>query len=138
MLPDLNKYIRHISLSPDSINSDDAVSPLMKYLDDTLVILSESLVRENLARVLDSLWSLILQMIFETVAENRGVSREFYERFHFTLEALLEFFHAEGEGLALEDLRNEQYKALERELRLNKCSSNELIEQYFVEKIVQQ
>ncbi|KPP76408.1 BAI1-associated protein 3-like, partial [Scleropages formosus] len=138
MLLGLNKYIRHISLSPDSINNDDAVSPLMKYLDDTLVILSESLVKDNLARVLRSLWSLILRIIFDTVAENRDVSVEFYGRFHFTLEALVEFFHAEGEGLTLEDLRNEDHRALERELRLNRCSSSELIEQYFVEKIAQQ
>ncbi|XP_036408738.1 BAI1-associated protein 3, partial [Megalops cyprinoides] len=138
MLIDLRKYIQHISLSPDSINNDDAVSPLMKYLDDTLVILSQSLVKENLARVLHNLWQLLLRMIFDTVTENRGVQMEFYGRFHYTMEALVEFFHAEGEGLALEDLRSADYKALEEELRLNKCSSNELIEQYFLEKIAQQ
>ncbi|KAI1896204.1 hypothetical protein AGOR_G00092400 [Albula goreensis] len=138
MILDIKKYIQHISLSPDSISNDDAVSPLMKYLDDTLVILSESLVKENLARVLQGLWRLLLRMIFDTVAENRGVSLEFYGRFHFTVEALVEFFHAEGEGLALEDLRNEGYKALEEELRLNKCSSNELIEQHFLERMAQQ
>ncbi|MBN3306410.1 BAIP3 protein, partial [Amia calva] len=138
MVLDLKKYIQHISLSPDSINNDDAVTPLMKYLDDTLVILNESLVKENLDRVLHGLWRLLLRLIFDTVAENRGVSVEFYGRFHYTVEALVEFFHAEGEGLTLEDLRNEDYKALEEELRLNKCSSNELIEQYFLEKICQQ
>ncbi|KAJ8344639.1 hypothetical protein SKAU_G00288320 [Synaphobranchus kaupii] len=138
VLVDLRKYIQHISLSPDSIQNDDAVSPLMKYLDDTLVILSESLVKENLARVLHSLWELVLRMIFDTVMENRGVQMEFYGRFHYTMETLVVFFHAEGEGLALEDLRNGDYKALEEELRLNKCSSNELIEQYFLEKIAQQ
>ncbi|KAJ8399804.1 hypothetical protein AAFF_G00405340 [Aldrovandia affinis] len=138
MILDLKKYIQHISLSPDSINNDDAVSPLMKYLDDTLVIFNESLVKENLTRVLQGLWCLLLRMILDTVAENRGVSLEFYGRFHFTVEALVELFHAEGEGLALEDLRNEDYKALEEELRLNKCSSNELIDQFFLEKITQQ
>nr|XP_015215507.1 PREDICTED: BAI1-associated protein 3 isoform X1 [Lepisosteus oculatus] len=138
MVLDMKKYIQHISLSPDSIHNDDAVSPLMKYLDDTLVILSESLVKENLSRVLQGLWQLLLRLIFDTVAENRGVSVEFYGRFHYTVEVLVEFFHAEGEGLALDNLRNEQYKALEEELRLNKCSSSELIEQYFLEKIAHQ
>ncbi|XP_035252794.1 BAI1-associated protein 3 [Anguilla anguilla] len=138
VLVDLRKYIQHISLSPDSIQNDDAISPLMKYLHDTLVILSESLVKENLARVLHSLWEQVLRMIFDTVTENRGVQMEFYGRFHYTMEALVEFFHADGEGLALEDLRSGDYKALEDELRLNKCSSNELIEQYFLEKIAQQ
>lgn len=77
MLPELRRCIQHISLSPDSINTDEvsinrertcnyglicfsmyvlfdellqAVAPLMKYLDDTLVILNESLVKENLTR----------------------------------------------------------------------------------------
>ncbi|KAK1164971.1 BAI1-associated protein 3-like isoform X1 [Acipenser oxyrinchus oxyrinchus] len=138
MVYDLKKYIQHISLSPDSIHNDDAVSPLMKYLDDTLVILSESLVKANLDRVLQGLWTLLLKLILDTVAENRGVSVEFYGRFYYTAKALVEFFHAEGAGLAVEDLRNEDYKALEEELRLNKCSSNELIEQYYLEKIGQQ
>ncbi|KAM4598545.1 BAI1-associated protein 3 [Polymixia lowei] len=135
MLPELRRYIQHISLSPDSINNDDAVSPLMKYLHDTMVILSESLVKENLARVLQSMWELLLQMILDTIAENRGVQVEFYNRFQYTVETLLQFFHSEGDGLALEDMKSGDYKVLDEELRLNKCSSFELIEQYFLEKI---
>lgn len=73
MLPELRRYIQHISLSPDSINNDDvgsrlfprrcscspesvrvtflqAVSPLMKYLQDTMVLLTENLVKANLTR----------------------------------------------------------------------------------------
>lgn len=139
MLSELKRYLQHISLSPDSINNDDAVSPLMKYLRDTLVILSESLVKENLARVLLGMWELLLRMILDTVAENMGVQVEFYNRFQYTVEALVQFFNADGEGLAVEDLKNHvDYKALDEELRLNKCSSFELIEQYFLEKISQQ
>ncbi|RXN16087.1 BAI1-associated 3 [Labeo rohita] len=118
--------------------TDRAVAPLMKYLDDTLVILNESLVKENLTRVLQSLWELLLRMILDTVAENRGVQVEFYTRFQYTVETLVRFFHADGEGLFLEDLKSGDYKALDEELRLNKCSSFELIEQYFLEKISQQ
>ncbi|XP_028670301.2 BAI1-associated protein 3 [Erpetoichthys calabaricus] len=138
MVADLKKYIQHISLSPDSIHNDEAISPLMKYLDDTLIILSGSLVKENLSRVLQGLWALLLKLILDTVAENRGVSLEFYGRFYYTVEALVEFFHAEGVGLPVEELKNEEYKMLEEELRLNKCSSNELIEQYYTEKIALQ
>uniref|UniRef100_A0A8C7HA20 BAI1 associated protein 3 n=1 Tax=Oncorhynchus kisutch TaxID=8019 RepID=A0A8C7HA20_ONCKI len=139
MLSELKRYLQHISLSPDSINNDDAVSPLMKYLRDTLVILSESLVKENLARVLLGMWELLLRMILDTVAENMGVQVEFYNRFQYTVEALVQFFCADGKGLAIEDLKNHvDYKALDEELRLNKCSSFELIEQYFLEKISQQ
>ncbi|XP_078414552.1 BAI1-associated protein 3 [Cetorhinus maximus] len=138
MVNDLRKYIQHISLSPDSIQPDDAVSPLMKFLDDNLMILSEWLVRKNLSRILGSLWKLLLDLIVVALATNIGMSAEFYERFHFTLEALVIFFHAEGQGLPLDNLQNDKYKALKEELRLNKCSTQELIEHSYQDKIRQQ
>ncbi|KAK9534729.1 hypothetical protein VZT92_007158 [Zoarces viviparus] len=138
MLPELRRYIQHISLSPDSINNDEAVSPLMKYLQDTMVILTENLVKENLTTVLQSMWELLLRMILDAVAENRGVQVEFYNRFQYTVETLLQFLHVKGEGLSLEDMKSEDYKVLDEELRLNKCPSFELIEQYYLEKISQQ
>ncbi|XP_051878181.1 BAI1-associated protein 3 isoform X2 [Pristis pectinata] len=138
MVIDLRKYIQHISLSPDSIQPDDAVSPLMKFLDDNLIILSECLVQENLCRILTTLWKLLLDLIAEALATNTGVSVEFYERFHFTLEALVLFLHAEGQGLPLHSLRNESYKALKEELHLNKCSTQQLIEKAYQAKIQQQ
>ncbi|XP_067912188.1 BAI1-associated protein 3 [Heterodontus francisci] len=138
MVTDLRKYIQHISLSPDSIQPDDAVSPLMKFLDDNLMILSEWLVRENLSRILSALWKLLLELIVEALATNTGMSAEFYERFHFTLEALVVFFHAEGQGLPLDNLQNDKYKALKEELRLNKCSTQELIKYSYQAKIRQQ
>uniref|UniRef100_A0A3B3Y2H5 BAI1 associated protein 3 n=1 Tax=Poecilia mexicana TaxID=48701 RepID=A0A3B3Y2H5_9TELE len=134
MLPELRRYIQHISLSPDSINNDDAVSPLMKYLQDTMVILTANLVKEN-HTVLQSMWELLLRMILDAVTENRGVQVEFYNRFQYTVETLLQFFHVKGDGLALEDMKSGDYKVLDEELRLNKCSSFDLIEQYYLEKI---
>ncbi|XP_041832224.1 BAI1-associated protein 3 [Melanotaenia boesemani] len=138
MLPELRRYIQHISLSPDSINNDDAVAPLMKYLQDTMIILTENLVKENLTRVLQGMWELLLRMILDTVTENRGVQVEFYNRFQYTVETLLQFFHMQGNGLSLEDMKSGDYKGLDEELRLNKCSSFELIEQYYLEKISHQ
>ncbi|XP_071976509.1 BAI1-associated protein 3 [Engystomops pustulosus] len=138
MIGDIKKYIQHISLSPDSIQNDEAVSPLMKYLDDKLIILSETLVKENLYRVLEALWWLLLKCIIDAVDSNRGVSVEFYGRFYYTLEALVDFFHAEGQGLPLDTLRNGDYRFLEEELRLNKCSTTELIEKYYLDNIKEQ
>ncbi|XP_053551277.1 BAI1-associated protein 3 [Bombina bombina] len=138
MIGDIKKYIQHISLSPDSIQNDDAVSPLMKYLDDKLIILNETLVKENLYRVLEALWWLLLKFIIDAVESNRGVSVEFYGRFYYTLEALVDFFHAEGQGLPLETLRNGDYRFLEEELRLNKCCTSELIEKYYLDNIKEQ
>uniref|UniRef100_A0A8C3YRN8 BAI1 associated protein 3 n=1 Tax=Catagonus wagneri TaxID=51154 RepID=A0A8C3YRN8_9CETA len=134
---DIRKYVQHISLSPDSIQNDEAVAPLLKYLDDTLAVLSASLVKENLSRVLEALWELLLQAILQALGANHDVSADFYGRFHFTLEALVSFFHAEGQGLPLESLRDGSYKRLEEELRLHQCSTRECIEQYYLDKLKQ-
>eukprot|EP00070_Physeter_catodon_P046915 XP_028353809.1 putative E3 ubiquitin-protein ligase UNKL [Physeter catodon] len=104
------KYVQHISLSPDSIQNEEAMAPLLKYLDEKLALLNASLVKENLSRVLEALWELLLQAILQALGANRDVSADFYGRFHFTLEALVNFFHAEGQGLPLESLRDGSYK----------------------------
>uniref|UniRef100_A0A2I3SKX8 BAI1 associated protein 3 n=1 Tax=Pan troglodytes TaxID=9598 RepID=A0A2I3SKX8_PANTR len=114
-----------------------AVAPLMKYLDEKLALLNASLVKGNLSRVLEALWELLLQAILQALGANRDVSADFYSRFHFTLEALVSFFHAEGQGLPLESLRDGSYKRLKEELRLHKCSTRECIEQFYLDKLKQ-
>ncbi|XP_054445163.1 BAI1-associated protein 3 isoform X2 [Pteronotus mesoamericanus] len=137
MVGDIRKYMQHISLSPDSIQNDEAVAPLMKYLDEKLALLKALLVKENLNRVLEALWELLLQAILQALGTNLDVSADFYSRFHFTLEALVTFFHADGHGLSLENLKDGSYKKLEEELRLHKCSTRECIEQYYLDKLKQ-
>ncbi|XP_066131457.1 BAI1-associated protein 3 [Saccopteryx bilineata] len=137
MVGDIRKYVQHISLSPDSIQNDEAVDPLMKYLDEKLALLNTLLVKGNLNRVLEALWELLLQTILQALGTNLDVSADFYNRFHFTLEALVTFFHADGQGLPLEDLRDGSYKKLEEELRLHRCSTRECIEQYYLDKLKQ-
>ncbi|GCB61907.1 hypothetical protein scyTo_0012991, partial [Scyliorhinus torazame] len=88
--------------------------------------------------ILIALWKLLLDLFVEELATNIGMSAEFYERFHFTLEALVVFFHAEGQGLPLDNLQNDKYKDLKEELRLNKCSTQTLIEHSYQAKIRQQ
>lgn len=87
-----------------------AVAPLLKYLDEKLALLNNSLVKENLSRyqlgsgvggvapspresprwhssrVLEAIWELLLQAILQALGANRDVSADFYGRFHFTLE----------------------------------------------------
>lgn len=53
------------------------------------------------------------------------------------MQALVSFFHAEGQGLPLENLRDGSYKRLQEELRLHKCSTRECIEQFYLDKLKQ-
>uniref|UniRef100_A0A672Y9H9 BAI1 associated protein 3 n=1 Tax=Sphaeramia orbicularis TaxID=375764 RepID=A0A672Y9H9_9TELE len=131
-------YIQHISLSPDSINNDEAVSPLMKYLQDTMNILTETLVKENLTRVLQSMWELLLRMILDSVTENRGVQVEFYNRFQYTVEPFTVTLAKSSTNCTFSLPILVLFQVLDEELKLNKCSSFELIEQYYLEKISHQ
>ncbi|XP_037671365.1 BAI1-associated protein 3 isoform X2 [Choloepus didactylus] len=137
MVGDIRKYVQHVSLSPDSIHNDEAVAPLLKYLDEKLALFNASLAKENLSRVLEALWELLLQAILQALGSHQDASAAFYGRFHFTLEALVNFFHAEGQGLPLESLRDGSYKRLEEELRLHRCSTRECIEQFYLDKLKQ-
>ncbi|XP_007937831.1 BAI1-associated protein 3 [Orycteropus afer afer] len=137
MVGDVRKYVQHVSLSPDSIQNDEAVAPLMKYLDEKLALLNASLVKGNLDRVLEALWELLLQAILQALGADRDVSADFYGRFHFALQALVSCFHAEGQGLPLESLRDASYKRLEEELRLHRCSTRECIDQFYLDKLKQ-
>lgn len=89
------------------------------------------------SRVLQSLWELLLRMILDALTENRGVQVEFYNRFQHTVEVrsrhghlllcralplskspfssfppqtLLQFFHARGEGLSVDDMKSGDFK----------------------------
>ncbi|XP_037364010.1 BAI1-associated protein 3 [Talpa occidentalis] len=137
MAGDITKYVQHVSLSPDSIQSEEAAAPLLKYLDAKLVLLSAALEEACLSRMLEALWELLLRAILQALGAHRDVSADFYSRFQFTLEALVCFFHAEGQGLPLECLRNGSYQRLEEELRLHRCSVREGIEQYYLDKLKQ-
>ncbi|KAG8506349.1 LOW QUALITY PROTEIN: BAI1-associated protein 3, partial [Galemys pyrenaicus] len=160
MAGDIGKYVQHVSLSPDSIQSEEAAAPLLKFLDTKLAVLSASLEEESLSRcgrgrgrgrghgrgwalmgmprrVLEALWELLLQAILQALGAHRDVSADFYSRFQFTLEALVCFFHAEGRGLPLDGLKGGSYKRLEEELRLHRCSVREGIEQYYLDKLKQ-
>uniref|UniRef100_A0A2I3GHD3 BAI1 associated protein 3 n=1 Tax=Nomascus leucogenys TaxID=61853 RepID=A0A2I3GHD3_NOMLE len=137
MVGDIRKYVQHISLSPDSIQNDEAVAPLMKYLDEKLALLNASLVKGNLSRVLEALWELLLQAVLQALGANHDVSADFYSRFHFTLEVELR----EGVLPAGPRLRSSHSRAvhsrLKEELRLHKCSTRECIEQFYLDKLKQ-
>ncbi|XP_006146426.1 BAI1-associated protein 3 [Tupaia chinensis] len=125
MVGDIRKYTQHVGLSPDSIQNDEAVAPLLKYLDEKLAMLNASLVKENLHRV------LLGQPLLRAGLQPPPA------RCLFLSQALVSFFHAEGQGLSMESLRDGSYKRLEEELRLHKCPTRECIEQFYLDKLKQ-
>lgn len=53
------------------------------------------------ARVLQSLWELLLRMILDTITENRGVQVEFYNRFQYTVEVSAQRLDSLADSISL-------------------------------------
>uniref|UniRef100_G3SZM3 BAI1 associated protein 3 n=1 Tax=Loxodonta africana TaxID=9785 RepID=G3SZM3_LOXAF len=133
MVGDIWKYVQHVSLLPDSIQNDEAVAPLVKYLDEKLALLKASLMKENLASKAPCNWR-----------SPPGPSLAPAHTMPMTLlsllslpQALVNFFHAKGQGLSLESPHPPSLQRLEEELHLHKCLTCECIEQFYLDKLKQ-
>ncbi|XP_035694349.1 BAI1-associated protein 3-like isoform X2 [Branchiostoma floridae] len=138
MQPDIKKFVFHLAWAPDSARTDDAICPLMEYLDNNLKTLNMSLLRANFDKILDEIWNVVLKELRETLDGNLGKESPFYCRLHEALDILLDLFHADGEGLDEEAIQTDDYKYLRETLTLQKATTDELIEQFFLEKLQEQ
>jgi len=107
----LKKCIFHLAWSPDTLPTTDAIIPLQEYLDSHLISLNMNLIPKNFHKVLNCVWEVT---VFELGHQMDGGSGDtkmsgFYERLYEALELLVEFFHAEGNGLPPEILTGSKW-----------------------------
>uniref|UniRef100_A0A8C9R117 Unc-13 homolog D n=1 Tax=Scleropages formosus TaxID=113540 RepID=A0A8C9R117_SCLFO len=106
-------------------STEDAVLPLMRYLEKELQYMNENLVQENFNSLLAPLWVNSVQ-ILDQVSKNQSGVMEFYQRLHYTLQCLEQCFHAEGNGLSLETLHSaDSPSTLKAHLVQNSLSTHE-------------
>ncbi|XP_071964028.1 BAI1-associated protein 3-like isoform X2 [Antedon mediterranea] len=67
MRPDVKKFIFQLAYAPVKQSLDDAITPLMQYLDKNLITLSEGLLQINFQRILETLWQVVLDEMREQV-----------------------------------------------------------------------
>lgn len=60
MAAPLKKTMFHLAWSPDSLPTQDAITPLLEYLDTHLLALNAALLPKNFERVLSAVWELCL------------------------------------------------------------------------------
>ncbi|KAL4648069.1 hypothetical protein GN956_G8309 [Arapaima gigas] len=118
-------------------STEDAVFPLMRYLEKELQYMNENLVQENFNSLLAPLWLNSVQ-ILDQVSKNQSGVMEFYQRLHYTLQCLEQCFHAEGNGLSLETLHSAEFKTLKSHLVENSLSTQQLIEKFLERKVSKQ
>ncbi|KAJ8399738.1 hypothetical protein AAFF_G00408430 [Aldrovandia affinis] len=136
---DIEKYVLNMATRRRfSIRStEDAVVPLMRYLEKELQYLNENLVQENFNSMLASLWTNSVQILDQVSRQPSGMM-EFYQRLHYMLQCLEQCFHAEGNGLPLGTLHTEEYKRLKANLVQHSLSSQQLIEKFLERKVWEQ
>ncbi|XP_051889315.1 LOW QUALITY PROTEIN: protein unc-13 homolog D [Pristis pectinata] len=134
---DIKKHIHNLSTSSHESPLDNLIVPLMNFLETEFAYMDTNLVQENFQSLLGFLWTHIIDVINLT-SNQCGVSQALYSRLSYTLQILLQCFHAEGNGLPLDKLQIASFKALEAHLSLNAASSHQLIQKYCAKKIQQQ
>ncbi|XP_067913937.1 protein unc-13 homolog D [Heterodontus francisci] len=134
---DIKKYIHNLSTSSHTIPMHDMVVPLMNFLETEFAYMNTNLVQENFQSLLGFLWTDIIDIIYST-SHQGGVSQMFYMKLNYTLQNLLQCFHAEGNGLPLDELHTTSFEALKAHLTLQAASTHELIQKFCAKKIQQQ
>ncbi|KAJ7987859.1 hypothetical protein DPEC_G00330930 [Dallia pectoralis] len=139
---DIETYVRSMSTRRrlPSKSTEDAVVPLMKYMEKELQYMNENLVQESFNSLLTPLWINSLRTIYQVATQPRQEDglMVFCQRLKYTLLCLEQCFHAEGNGLPIETLHTDDYKILKAHLTHNSLNSQQLIEKFLERKVWEQ
>uniref|UniRef100_A0A8C2RAD8 Unc-13-like protein D n=1 Tax=Capra hircus TaxID=9925 RepID=A0A8C2RAD8_CAPHI len=131
------KHIQKLVGIRESVLPEDAILPLMKFLEVKLCYMNTNLVQENFSSLLSLLWTHTLSVLAEVAASQRSCPLA-CSRLKFALQNLEICFYAEGCGLPPEALHTATFQALQRDLELQAASSRELVSKYFCCRLEQQ
>ncbi|XP_017779059.1 PREDICTED: BAI1-associated protein 3 isoform X2 [Nicrophorus vespilloides] len=137
----LRKAMFHLAWSPDTLPTNQAVEPLFDYLHSNLVSLNVSLLPQNFQRVLYEVWEYTLGELNRQMdggANGEEMPAMFHERLHAALELMVEFFYADGQGLAMESLHSEGFYHVEQRLQYHRTDTDSLIEIFYNQRLQEQ
>ncbi|XP_037069530.1 BAI1-associated protein 3-like [Pollicipes pollicipes] len=136
MRPDLKRHIFHLAWSPDNLPTEEAICPLMDYLDQSLVGLHADLMKRNFDRALLQIWLVTISELKEQADSlTDDKTPAFYARLCDSLEILRKFFHADGQGVPLDALKCDLFDATSRSLKLNSLSTEQLMDMFHKERL---
>ncbi|KAM8944128.1 protein unc-13 homolog D isoform 2-T2 [Lycaon pictus] len=131
------KHIQKLVDVKESVLPEDAILPLMKFLEVKLCYMNTNLVQENFSSLLTLLWTHTLTVLVDVAASQRSCPLA-SSRLKIALQNLEICFYAEGCGLPPAALHTVTFQALRRDLELQAASSRELIQKYYCSRIQQQ
>ncbi|XP_055032990.2 protein unc-13 homolog D [Misgurnus anguillicaudatus] len=136
---DIETHVRNMASRQrlPSRTTEEAVVPLMKYLETELKYMHENLVQENFNSLLMPLWVNSVKILLQ-ISQQEDSNLVYFQRLMYTLQCLEQCFHAEGNGLPLETLHTDEYKTLRTHLTQNSMTCNQLIEKFFERQVWEQ
>ncbi|XP_011616836.1 protein unc-13 homolog D isoform X2 [Takifugu rubripes] len=139
---DVESHVRSMSTRQrlPSMSTEDAVAPLMRHLEKELGYMNENLVQENFNSLLTPLWENSVRILHQMATQHPQQAQfmVYCQRLLYTLQCMEQCFYAEGNGLTLNTLHSEDYKALKTYLTHNCLSSQQLVEKFLENKISEQ
>lgn len=136
----LHKAVFHLAWSPDSLPANQAIIPLLEYLDVHLSALNTALLPKNFNRALQLIWIAVLNELAFQMDTGNDSERptNFHERLYEALHLLVDFFNAEGHGLPNETLRCDNYWRVEQRLQYHKTDTERLIDLFYIQRLQEQ
>ncbi|XP_002012102.3 BAI1-associated protein 3 [Drosophila mojavensis] len=136
----LQKAVFHLAWSPDSLPANQAIVPLLEYLDCHLAALNSALLTKNFNRSLRFIWKTVLGEMARQMETGDETDKptHFHKRLYEALQLLVDFFHAEGQGLLLECLHTEDFWRIEQRLQFHKTDTERLIDMFYMNRLREQ
>ncbi|XP_041987245.1 BAI1-associated protein 3 [Aricia agestis] len=137
--PPLRKAVFHLAWSPDTLPTPQAITPLLEFLDQHLSSLNTWLLPRAFGRALGGCWSAVLKEV-SAQADAGGAEkpRVYHHRLREALDLLAEFFHAEGKGLPMAEVHNNEWARVEQRMQYHQAPTEELIEHWLADRLVEQ
>lgn len=136
----LQKAVFHLAWSPESLPTNQAIVPLLEYLDVHLSALNSALLMRNFNRALTMIWSTVINELsrqMDTGGEGEK-TKNFHDRLYEALQLLIDFFNAEGLGLSIEALHNDAYWRLDQRLQYHKKDTEKLMDLFYLQRLQEQ
>lgn len=136
----LQKAVFHLAWSPDSLPTNQAIVPLLEYLDVHLSALNSALLTKNFNRSLTLIWNTVLGELsrqMDTGGEGERPTN-FHDRLYEALQLLVDFFNAEGLGLPTETLQCDSFWRVEQRLQYHKKETDKLMDIFYMQRLQDQ
>lgn len=95
----------------------------------------------NIKLISKQVWEYTLAELnhqMDSGANNDELPPMFHDRLHSALELMIDFFHADGQGLSTETLHSESFCMVEQRLQYHKMDTEGLIEIFYRQRLQEQ